>query len=159
MHMSRIWMTGCMALVLMVAGRWPVREELEGTQLKQRAWIALTSKYGINETVRQIERSARKSGLPVLARATPQSPIGSDQTEGESRVLVLGDEGGQTPVLQAASHLAPELPWKVLVRERPDGQTDVWMTDPDAMAIPEGVTRETLERVTALPQMLKEAIT
>lgn len=159
MQMTRYWMTGCMALILLVAGRWPQREEQEENQLRQRSWITLTSKYGMEETVRQIERSARLTGLPVVARAAPKPPTGSSHGAGEARVLVLGDEGGQTPMMQADSDTAPDLPWTVLIRRRADGQTEVRLSDPDAMDLPDGVSASLLERVTALPQALKAAIT
>lgn len=159
MRMTRYWMTGCMALVLLVAGRWPVREELEETHLRQRSWITLTSKYDMDETVRQIEQSARDSGLPVLARTVADSPQGQVGRLQPAQVLVLGDEGGQTPVLQAASDATPELPWRVLVRPRPDGRADVLLTDPRGVALPDGVARDTQDKVAALPQMLRAAIT
>ncbi len=159
MHMTRYWMTGCMALILLVAGRWPQRDEQEDDRQRQGGWITLTSKYGMDETVRQIERSARLTGLPVVARTAPQPPNAPSGDTSRARVLVLGDEGGQTPMMQADSDTQPNLPWTVLIRQRANGQTEVSLSDPDAMDLPEGASASLLERVTALPQAVKDAIT
>jgi uncharacterized protein (DUF302 family) len=184
MRMTRYWMTGCMALILLVAGRWPAREDMEESNVRQRAWITLTSKYGLEETIRQIERSARLNGLPVVARLSPQAPELPQsatsaqvpqtssgpyrqvaQREAPSgpdravRVLVLGDAGGQTPMMETNGPASAELPLKVLIRQRADGRTEVSLSDPGAMALPEGVSTEMLDRVTALPQMVRAAIT
>lgn len=158
MRITRLWMTGCMALVLLAAGRWPARDEQDETHLGQRTKIALTSKFDVDETAQQIERFAKRNGLVVLAHTTPQAPDGDMAHEGETRVLVLGDESGHTPVLQEGNHAAPELPWRVLIRQRPGGQTEVWWPTLEA-SVPDGVSLETLAKVTALPQMLKPVIT
>lgn len=159
MHMTRYWMTGCMALILLVAGRWPQRDELEDEHLGQRTRIALTSKYDVDETVRQIERSVRRNGLPVVLRTTVQSPGGTAPTQGEAKVLVLGDESGHTPVLQVQDQAHPELPWTVVIRPRADGQAEVLLTDPGGLAPPEGVSEQTLQKVADLPDMLKAVLT
>jgi uncharacterized protein (DUF302 family) len=162
---TRIWMTGCMALVLVAAGRWPVRDEqdsdADADQRGQRTRITMTSKYDLDETIRQVERSVRRSGLPVVARAVPRAPQGGALVHEGARVLVLGDEGGRTPVMQADGGMSTELPWQVLIRQRPDGQTEVSMPDAEAMALslPEEIGRETLDKVTALSGVLKSAIT
>jgi len=158
MRMTRLWMTGCMALILLAAGRWPTRDEQDETQLRQRTRIALTSKFGVDETAQQIERFARRNGLVVLASTVAQAPAGDKAHDGEARVLVLGDASGHTPVLQEGNHAAPQLPWQVLIRQRPDGQTEVWWPTLEA-SVPEGVSLETLAKVTALPQMLQPVIT
>lgn len=159
MHMTRYWMTGCMALILLVAGRWPQRDDLEDDHLRQRTRIALTSKYDVDETVRQIERSVRRNGLPVVLRTTVKPPHGTDGPQEEARVLVLGDEDGHTPVLQTQDQARPELPWTVLIRQRADGQAEVLLTDPGGLAPPEGVSEQTLQKVADLPDMLKAVLT
>jgi uncharacterized protein (DUF302 family) len=186
MRMTRYWMTGCMALILLAAGRWPAREEIEETQVRQGARITLTSKYGLDETLRQIERSARQNGLPVVARTALQPPalagqpalVGAAQqvvepgaapaaakatarrmASGAVHVLVLGDEGGQTPMRHDDGAAAADLPWKLVIRQQPDGRTEVSFSDPRAMALPEGVPLELAQRVSALPQLVRAAIT
>lgn len=161
MRMRRIWMTGCMALVLVAAGRLPVREEQDpdADQRSQRTRITMTSKYGLAETVRQVERSVRRSGLPVVAKAVPKVPEGDGSAQNSAQILVLGDEAGRTPIAQADAGTPPELAWQVLIRQRPDGQTEVSLPHPEAMALPDEVEQATVEKVTALPDVLKSVIT
>jgi len=159
MRMTRIWMTGCMALVLLAAGRWPVRDESDTDERGHGARITLTSKYDLDETVRQVERSARKSGLPVVARTVPRSPGAEADAADATHVLVLGDQGGLTPVMQANGGMSPELPWQVMIRQHPDGYTEVSLPNPEAMTMPEELEPGTLEKVAAWPAMLKSVIT
>jgi uncharacterized protein (DUF302 family) len=184
MRMTRYWMTGCMALILLAAGRWPAREEIEETQVRQGARITLTSKYGLDETLRQIERSARQNGLPVVARTALQPPaladapamVGAAQqgvakvgaqavpkaaehNGARGAVHVLGDEGGQTPMIHDDGAAAADLPWKLLIRQQPDGRTEVSFSDPRATALPDGVSVDLARRVMALPQLVRAAIT
>lgn len=158
MRITRYWMTGCMALILLGAGRWPLRDEQEEEREGQQARITMTSKYDVDETVRQISRSVRRNGLPVVLNASVKAPDGADQDQ-EARVLVLGDEGGQTPVLQAEGQATPELPWKVVVRPLPDGQAEVLLNDPRDLAPPEGVSPQTASKVASLIKLVKNAIT
>ena len=158
MRMTRYWMTGCMALILLVAGRWPQRDEAEEDRQGYGSRITMTSRYGADETARQIERLVRRSGLPVLLKTAVVPPDGAAE-QGDARVLVLGDEGGHTPVLQAEGRPLPQLPLTVLIRSLPDGQTEVSLTDPSGVAPPEGVSAQTLRTVTALPELVRAAIT
>lgn len=159
---KRIWMTGCMALVLLAAGRpASARDDQDDTeQRSQRTRITLTSKYDLDETVRQVERSARRNGLPVVARAEPASADATATGSDSVRVLVLGDQDGRTPIMQADTGMHPELPWHVLIRQRADGQTEVSLPAPGALtALPDGVAQATLEKVSSLPDVLKSVIT
>lgn len=158
MRMKRIWMTGCMALVLLAAGRAPAREEQDGAgeSRSQRTRITLTSRFDVDETVRQVERFARRAGLPVLAKAVPKTAHGEEQG---ARVLVLGDEDGRTPVVQAAADHGLELPWQVVVRQGPDGRTEVSLPAAGSGPLPDEVPMDILQKVTALPAALQSAIT
>ena len=157
----RIWMTGCMALVLLAAGRGLSRQEDDGVERSQRPRITMTSKFDLDETVRQIERTARKSGVAVLARAVPPPAEGEGMAAGETRVLVLGDDDGRTPVTQADGGQQLDLPWKVVIRLRADGQTEVSLPHPEALEIPpeDTIAEATLARVSALPRVLQGTIT
>lgn len=158
MRMTRHWMTGCMALILLVAGRWPQRDEIEDEHLRQRARITLTSKYDVDETARQIERSARMSGLPVLVRTAMQASseaLADDHTQ----VLVLGSEDGRTPVVQADGQAAPHLPWRVTIRRLADGRAEVSLPDASRLPVPEDVDAQTLSRLHELPRLVERRIT
>jgi uncharacterized protein (DUF302 family) len=145
-----------MALVLMLANRMPLREEFDEVRLASRAGLSLTSKYDLDDTIRQIERSLRRHGLPMVAKVSPPTDA-ADQTA--THVLVLGDEGGQTPVVQSGQDQALELPWKLLVSRLRDGRTVVLFNDPSTVPVPEGVSLETLQKVRALPRLLRTVLT
>lgn len=160
MGVKRYWMTGCMALILVAAGRWPQDDQDDGVSRAQRSWVTLTSKYDVDETVRKIERVVRGNGLPVLARAETSAQRGPAASGQEPvQVLVLGDEAGHTPIVQAQADAPPELPWRVLVRKRGDGLTEVGFERVDAASLPDELTAETVARVNALPKVLAAAVT
>lgn len=159
MRMARHWMTGCMALVLLVAGRGSQREEIEGEHVRPGARITLTSKYDVDETARQIERSARSSGLPVLLRTSVRSEGREAPHGAPAQVLVLGSEDGRTPVLQPDERAAPHLPWRVTIRRLADGRTEVSLPDASHLPVPEGVDEQTLSRLHDLPRLIERRIT
>jgi uncharacterized protein (DUF302 family) len=163
MRMTRYWMTGSMALILLVAGRMPTRTDLDEEREGQGARITMISKYHVDETMRYIERTARKSGLPVLLRTAVQVPtdetaeVAPDQTP--AQVLVLGDTDGRTPVWQGAEHETPYLPWHVTVRQRPDGRAEVILPDASQLPPPEEIDAGTLSRLNNLSKVIERGIT
>jgi uncharacterized protein (DUF302 family) len=172
MHMTRLWMTGCMALVLLAAGRWLPREAPEETASGERNRPSLSTRHGLNETVSRIERLARQRGLVVMAQApaqataaTPASPpaalpAGAMRPQGlaDARVLVLGDADGRTAAMQVEGQSVPVLPWQVMVRQRPDGGTDVWLPAEDAFPPVADVASDTLRQLRSLPQAVSDAL-
>lgn len=159
MRMTRHWMTGCMALILLVAGRVPQRDDLEDEHLRQRTRITLTSKYDVAETARQIERSARLSGLPVILRTAMQTQGDASSHEAHAQVLVLGSEDGRTPMLQAEGKAVPQLPWQVTIRRLADGRSEVSLPDARGLPVPHGVDEQTLNRLNDLPRLIERRIT
>ena len=161
MRMTRYWMTGSMALILLVAGRWPQRNELDGEREGQGGRVTVISKYEVGETLRHIERNARKSGLPVLLRTAVSGPVPSEEAPhaADAQVLVLGDEDGRTPVWQSAEHDPPYLPWRVMIRSLADGRAEV--TLPDASQMPESdqLDERTLSRLNDLSKVIERSIT
>jgi len=161
MRMTRYWMTGSMALILLVAGRWPQRNEADDEREGQGERVTLISKYEMDETMRHIERNARKSGVPVLLRTAMAEP--GDKAHhaagADAQVLVLGDEDGRTPVWQSAEHATPYLPWRVMIRRLADGRAEVSL--PDASQMPESgqLDERTLSRLSDLSNVIKRSIT
>jgi uncharacterized protein (DUF302 family) len=115
MRLSRYWMTGCMALVLLVAGRSLPGPDLRSSEREEsdqerKGWVVSLSNRPLDETVRLLQQAARSHGLAVLADFTPGAIAGqvAGQLGGEAaggpsgleRVLVLGRSDGHTPVLQ-----------------------------------------------------------
>jgi hypothetical protein len=176
MHMTRLWMTGCMALVLLAAGRWLPREAPEETASGERNRPSLSTRHGLNETVSRIEKLARQRGLVVLARAPAQAAgvaaVASrqasradlnvaampSQAPTDARVLVLGDADGRTAAWQPAGQAVPVLPWQVVVRQRPDGGTDVWLPAADALPPVADAAGDALQQIQALPQAVSDAL-
>ncbi|RZI81921.1 MAG: hypothetical protein EOP38_17635, partial [Rubrivivax sp.] len=129
MRLRRYWMTGCMALVLMAAGRLPELREREDAPLAQRGWVTLTSRHSLDDTVDKLMQAAKSRGLSVMAKVSPQRPSGTDSAGAPATVLVLGDLQGHTPVVQDTANAAPHLPMKVLVETQRDGSTTVSFHD------------------------------
>lgn len=135
MRMSRYWMSGCMALVLMAAGQWPsVDREAAESDLEREGWVAMTSRLPLEQAVKQLQRAARAQGMPVMADVAPAAASGqaadAAADAGATRVLVLGRQDGHTPIFQAANSGTMDLPWRVLLHSLPDGSTRVLFNDP-----------------------------
>ncbi|MBC7701253.1 hypothetical protein, partial [Aquabacterium sp.] len=129
MRLKRYWMTGCMALVLMAAGRLPELRDSEDVADSKVGWVTLTSKHNLDDTVTKLMQAARSRGMLVLAKVSPQRPGGQDMSNAPALVLVLGDTDGHTPVFQDTSNANPHLPMKVLVETQRDGSTTVSFHD------------------------------
>ena len=160
MHMNRIWMTGCMALVLLLAGRAPVRAAQEDDRPDSRSRITLSSRYGLDETTRRVEQLARSLGWSIVARTRPSPAAGEALAPVADRVLVWGDESGRTPAFQPEGAPLPSLPWQIWLKARADGGTEVSLIDPAALPVPqEGApASQWRERVRRWPLVLKEAL-
>ncbi|GEM_PF-1551455 len=142
MRMSRYWMSGCMALVLMAAGQWPAAAaEAVDADLERQGWMTMTSRLPLEQAVKHLQRAARAKGMPVVADVTSASVPGAEPRElnadtasTETRVLVLGRRDGHTPIFQAADSGTMDLPWRVLFQSLPDGSTRVLFNDPAHIA-------------------------
>lgn len=167
MRMTRYWMSGCMALVLLAAGRWPQAAEREDAEQSGRGWVTITSKHSLDRTVKQLERAARAQGLPVVADvaadATGKGKDGRVATRasrnGTGRVLVLGRTDGHTPVVQQAGDASPvDLPLRVLLTSLPDGSTRVMFADPGQLADQSGLPEDIRHDLAALPRVVTAAL-
>jgi uncharacterized protein (DUF302 family) len=177
MRMTRYWMTGCMAIMLLAAARWPTPDEREEAGESRGGWISLISKRSVDDTVRQIQRAAKASQLAVVAQSAPtrtaadvgqadgsaearsatQVAMASDASR--ARILVLGDAAdGHTPAVQADGQAVPDLPMKVLVHQRADGRTEVLFSDPRGLRREPGAPPDWRTRLAALPRVLKAAL-
>lgn len=139
MRMSRYWMSGCMALVLMAAGQWPsVDREAPESDLERQGWVSMTSRLPLDQAVKQLQRAARAQGMPVVADVASGTSAGQGAQQmagmGGTRVLVLGRHDGHTPIFQAADSRTMDLPWRVLLQSLPDGSTRVLFNDPAHIA-------------------------
>lgn len=162
MRMSRYWITGCMALVLLAAGQTPGRAESESAR---RGWITRTSRYSVDETIAKLEQAAQEHGLTVFAKVDSRQPIerGASSVPSvaaapSSQVLVLSPDDAGTPVMQSASPARLELPMQIRVERGPDGRTVVAVNDSAYLAEQGGAPPDMLSGVAALPGLIESAL-
>lgn len=156
MRMSRYWMSGCMALVLLAAGRWPTVAERDDADPDRHGWVVMTSKLPLEQTARQLQRAARAQGMPVMADVQPAPAAQSDGQD--QRVLVLGSQDGHTPVFQRADAAPMDLPLRVLLRQLPDGSTRIMFTNPDTVLAQAGVPAQARDELAVLPSVVTAAL-
>ena len=161
MRLSRYWMTGCMALVLLAAARWPLqseRDENEG-ELKQRGWVTLSSRLSADEAVQRLQQAASRLGMPVMAQVTPPAPLGAGPGDPAlPQVLVLGRSDGHTPILQAGATSQLDLPLKVLVQSMPDGSSRVMYSSAETWGSRAQIPPELSQDMAVLPQVVQAAL-
>jgi uncharacterized protein (DUF302 family) len=178
MRMSRYWITGCMALVLLAAGQSPSRAEPDSAR---RGWITRTSRFSVDETIAKLEQAAQARGMAVFAKlgGSPAALAGemaavvpseaaltsAQADEGGTlasqvlpQVLVLAADDTGTPVLQPAHTARIELPLQIRVEQAPDGRTLVAVSDSVYLAEQGGAPPEVLSEVAALPGLIDSAL-
>ncbi|WP_374592549.1 hypothetical protein [Aquabacterium sp.] len=176
MHMSRYWITGCMALVLLAAGQSVSRAEPEEAR---RGWITRSSRFSVEETIDRIEKAAQERGIAVFAKvggpdgasAEPSRAEGGrhpsadaavagghDEPAAAHTVLVLAADDVGTPVLQPANSARIELPLQIRVERGPDGGTLVAVNDSVYLAEQGGAPPDVLSNVAGLPGLIDSAL-
>lgn len=175
--MSRYWITGCMALVLLAAGQSTSRAEPEAAR---RGWITRTSRFSVDETIDRIEKAAQERGIAVFAKVgagsagvpsdrplaaggeDPALAMASAAADGDapvaSAVLVLAADEVGTPVLQPANSARIELPLQIRVERGPDGGTVVAVNDSVYLAEQGGAPPDVLSNVAGLPGLIDSAL-
>ena len=160
MRLSRYWMTGCMALVLM--GVSPMMRAKDGeSERDERGWVSVVSKYSPQQTLAHLEREARAQGFSIFAR-WPLGPKAGGQgaADGETRaqVLVLGSEPDLTPIVQGGAGSDIQLPLEVIVSPRPDGTSRVLIQNLAALTRDQDVPPEWARSVAGLPAVVDRAL-
>lgn len=161
MRMSRYWISGCMALVLLAAGQTPGRAESDSAR---RGWITRTSRFSVDETMAKLERAAQERGIAVFAKVDNRTPaaLGGEAATGDhqpaSQVLVLSADDAGTPVMQSESRARIELPLQIRVERGPDGRTVVAVNDSAYLAEQGGAPSDVLSNVAALPGLIDSAL-
>lgn len=156
MRMSRYWTSGCLALVLAAAGRWPMAAERDDVETDRRGWVTMTSALPLDQAARRLQNAAQAQGLPVLADVAPIGPV--PELQEPKRVLVLGHEDGHTPVMQNGDSGAVDLPLRVLLQQLPDGRTQVMFTDPAVTAARTARPADAWRDLAALPGVVSAAL-
>ncbi len=159
--MSRYWISGGMALVLLAAGQASGRAESDSAR---RGWITRTSRFSVDETVAKLERAAQERGIAVFAKVDNRvpAPVGSQAATSDqspaSQVLVLSADDSGTPVMQSESRARIELPLQIRVEQGPDGRTVVAVNDSAYLAEQGGAPSDVLSNVAALPGLIDSAL-
>ncbi|MES2090395.1 MAG: DUF302 domain-containing protein [Pseudomonadota bacterium] len=161
MRLTRYWMTGCMALVLMAAGRlpdlsdWRDRDE---ASVQRPGWVTVTSQYSVDETVQKLEQAARFRGLSVVAKVSPGQVTRMGVGPTQAQVLVLGHAGGQTPMVQTSANATPDLPLSLVIARGLDGRTRVSFDDGHQLLQDKDIPPEFIGGMTLLPKVVGAAI-
>lgn len=161
MRLSRYWMTGCMALVLM--GTSPMMRAKENER-QQRGWISVVSKYSPQDTIQHLEREARAQGMSVFAKwPLAESAQAADtraqaDDAAQTQVLVLGSEPDLTPVVQVEAGADIQLPLELIVLPRADGTTEVLLKDVAALTRGDEVPPEWAHSVASLTKVVDRAL-
>jgi uncharacterized protein (DUF302 family) len=159
MKLSRYWMTGCMALVLLVAGRGASAADREESDPDERhALITASTQQPLDQTLRRLQTAARRHGLDVMVNLPSAGAAG--QVE---RVLVLAHrDDGRTPVVQAAAPEGHEgrwaLPMRLVISTSADGGTHITYGDPEALGASGELPPEMLRDVAVLPSIVSAAL-
>jgi uncharacterized protein (DUF302 family) len=120
--------------------------------------IDLPSKYGVDETVSKIEETAKARGLTVFARIdhsgeATKAGMGLRNT----KLIILGNPKGGTPLMVASSRAAIDLPLKVLVWEEAAGKTTVTINDHRWFGQRHKLAEDMLKPLAGLPGLIEAA--
>lgn len=138
-HGVRIWLTGCLAVVMAAVSAEFARAHVE------RPSSARHSPYGPGETLRKLEAAARGCGYSVLAKVS--APAGAAS---EGAALVLGLPEGVTPVLVDEQARRIDAPLALVVVALPDGRAEVRFREPPAAEAVEALGPEAADRLAAV---------
>lgn len=148
----RLWMTGCVAIVMAALTTSPARAKPELEELRMRTRSALSSPYDVAETVCKIEEAALARGWLIFAKVQPR------EWDTPSATLVLASSDGVTPVMQGEPAAGLELPLRIEVTRTQDGRTQVsyhdMRRDQRAVDMPAGA----MESLAPLPEVLEAAL-
>ena len=111
-------------------------------------------------TVERIADALAKAGLTVFARidhAAGAREAGMEMPP--ATVLIYGNAKGGTPIMLAAPQSALDLPLRVLVRQREDGQTAIAYHPVVPLLRGAGVAPELAARLEPAQRLLLKAIT
>jgi uncharacterized protein (DUF302 family) len=110
-------------------------------------------------TVERIAAAITGAGMMVFARIDHAAGArDTGMTMPPATVLIYGHAKGGTPIMLAAPLAALDLPLRVLVRQREDGQTVIAYHPVAAMLRRAGVPKELAARLEPAQRLLVEAV-
>jgi hypothetical protein len=128
----RIWMTGCVAVVMaaLSTGRVVAAAEVAGQKR--------LSRFGLAETVHRLESGAASRGLSVFASVEQTA----SRDVGLGAVIVFESSRGGTPVLMDSDRTAPHLPLTLRVERDASGSTQVMLPGARREGLPTDVVQD-----------------
>ena len=140
----RIWMTGCVAVVMaaLSTGREAGAAEAEG----QKHF----SRFGMAETVHRLERGAASRGFGVFASVAQAA----SRDVGLGTVIVFESSRGGTPVLMDSDHAAPRLP--LTLRVERDASGSILVLFPGALR--DDLPADVVEELAQLQGLVTDAL-
>lgn len=149
--MKRLLLTLWLAMPLtLVAGENPATPVAAATLQRQ------PSPLSVSATVAALRAGLEARGISVFAQidhaaAAEQTGLAMPATQ----VLVFGNPRGGTPLMLAHPDLALDLPMRVLIRQNPEGKTEVLWRSPAALAAAQGLPADALAALTPLENLLQ----
>jgi uncharacterized protein (DUF302 family) len=126
--------------------------------------LTITSKLGVRETMDRFEAAARARNLMIFARvnhAAGAAKAGLSLRPME--LLLFGDPGVGTPLMQADARIGIDLPLRALAWEDEDGHTLLATTDPRQLSRRRGIggagpDRAVARMTEALTSLMRAAV-
>lgn len=140
----RIWMTGCVAVVMAAlgTGRAYAAVEVEG--------VKRLSRFGVAETVQRLQAGAPSHGFSVFTSLQHAAT----RDAGSSTVIVFEPSRGGTPVWMELDSATPRLPLTLRVVLDAAGNTQVLMSD----ALPDDFPADVAQDLVQLQGLVSYAL-
>ena len=140
----RIWMTGCVAVVMAALGAGRASATFDVESVKR------LSRFGLTETVQRLEASAPSRGFSVFASVQHAAT----HDAGVSAVIVFESSRGGTPVWMESDMAAPHLPLTLRVVLDASGSTQVLI----AGALPDDLPADVMQDLAQLQGLVTDAL-
>ncbi len=117
------------------------------------------SLFSVDETVAKIEATAKARGLTIFARIDHS---GEAEKAGmkmrNTKLIILGNPKGGTPLMAKSARSAIDLPLKVLVWEQAPGDTIVTINDYRQFGTRHDIEPDMLKPLAGLPGLIEAAL-
>ena len=121
--------------------------------------VTRESHYTVSQTVDRIESTLRNKGLTVFARidhSGEAEKVGLKMPP--TKLLIFGNPKAGTPLMTAAPSIALDLPLKALIAEDERGKVWVSYNGPVYLKQRHGLSDESLKPLSAIENLIGEAL-
>jgi uncharacterized protein (DUF302 family) len=133
--------------------------KLASAQSPSAGLVDIPSKYGVDEAVAKIEETARSRGLTIFARIDHSGEAAkAGLSLRNTKLIILGNPKGGTPLMVASARAAIDLPLKVLVWESAAGQATVTINDARWFGERHKLGDDALKPLAGLPGLIEAAL-